>query len=65
MARMLTAMGWMNRDGGPLTGTQAAAAASGTHAVLRRLGVLPGDGADGVAFARAALCTWAGSGSSS
>jgi hypothetical protein len=66
IARMLTAMGWMNSDGSPLTGAEAAAATSGTHAVLRRLGVLPCrplDGSpwpppEGVAFTRAALCTW-------
>jgi hypothetical protein len=67
IARMLTAMGWMNSDGSPLTGAEAAAATSGTHAVLRRLGVLPYrplDGLspwpppEGVAFTRAALCTW-------
>lgn len=67
IARMLTAMGWMNDDGSPLTGAEAAAATRGTHAVLRRLGVLPrrphGGHApwpppEGVAFTRAALCTW-------
>jgi hypothetical protein len=58
IARMLTAIGWINGDGSPLTGTEAAAATSGTHAVLRRLGVVPCDGAEGAAFARAAICTW-------
>jgi hypothetical protein len=67
IARMLTAMGWMNGAGSPLTGAEATAATSGTHAVLRRLGVLPCRPADGfspwpppegVAFTRAALCTW-------
>ena len=67
IARMLTAMGWTNSDGSPLTGAEAAAATCGTHAVLRRLGVLPrrpldgvssGPPPEGVAFSRAALCTW-------
>jgi len=69
---MLTAIGWMNTDGRPLTGGQAARAADSTRAVLGRLGALPdgrgpggpGPGGspwptpDGVAFARAALRTW-------
>jgi hypothetical protein len=67
IARVLTAIGWMNSDGGPLTGSEAARATDGTHAVLRRLGVLPDDprplhaawpALEGVAFARAALATW-------
>jgi hypothetical protein len=67
IARMLTAIGWVHRDGGPLTGAAAAQATSGTHAVLRRLGALPDDRRpghspwptrEGVAFARAALRTW-------
>lgn len=65
IARMLTAMGWVHRDGSPLTGREAARATSGTHAVLRRLGVLPdgrrpgpGPTPEGVAFARAALRSW-------
>jgi hypothetical protein len=67
IARMLTAIGWVHRDGGPLTGHEAARATSGTHAVLRRLDVLPDDRRlghgswptpEGVAFARAALRTW-------
>lgn len=59
IAAMLTAIGWINGDGSPLTGAEAAAATSGTHAVLRRLGALPAS-PDGVAFARAALSTWPG-----
>jgi hypothetical protein len=59
IAAMLTAIGWTNGDGSPLTGAEAAAAASGTHAALRRLGALPAS-PDGVAFARAALSTWPG-----
>jgi hypothetical protein len=59
IAAMLTAIGWINGGGSPLTGAEAAATTSGTHAVLRRLGVLPA-GPDGVAFARAALSTWPG-----
>ena len=67
IARMLTAIGWMNSNGGPVTGHEAAQATSGTHAVLRRLGVLADDrrpgqvvwpAPEGVAFARAALATW-------
>jgi hypothetical protein len=38
---MLTAIGWMNTDGRPLTGGQAARAADSTRAVLGRLGALP------------------------
>ena len=41
IAGMLTAIGWMNTDGEPLTGGQAAQAADSTRAVLGRLGVLP------------------------
>ena len=59
IAAMLTAIGWLNGDGSPLTGAAAAAATSGTHATLRRLGALPAS-PDGVAFARAALSTWPG-----
>ena len=53
----------------PLTSAEAAAASYGTYSVLRRIGALPSTpGADrpldpapeGVAFARAALCTWPG-----
>jgi hypothetical protein len=67
IARMLSAIGWMNSDGSPLSGAEAAEATSGTHAVLRQLGVLPRDPRpghvpwptpEGVAFARAALHTW-------
>jgi hypothetical protein len=67
IAGMLTAIGWMNTDGGALTGGQAAEAADSTRAVLGRLGVLPGGPGpggspwptpEGVAFARAALRTW-------
>jgi hypothetical protein len=59
IAAMLTAIGWIDRDGSPLTGAEAAAATSGTHAVLRRLGAWPAS-PDGAAFARAALSTWPG-----
>jgi hypothetical protein len=46
IARMLTAIGWVNSNGVPLTGSEAASATSGTRAVLRRLGALPpGSGA--------------------
>lgn len=69
VARMLTAIGWLNSDGSPLTSTEAAAASYGTYSVLRRVGALPstpGAGQpphpapEGVAFARAALSTWPG-----
>jgi hypothetical protein len=59
IAAMLTAIGWTNGDGSPLTAAEAATATSGTHAALRRLGALPAS-PDGVAFARAALSTWPG-----
>ncbi len=70
IARMLTAIGWMNSDGGPLTGHEATRATGGTRAVLGRLGVLhdprpghaPWPTREGVAFARAALRTWPGPG---
>ena len=42
IAWMLTALGWTNTDGSPLTGGQAAQATDGTRAVLGRLGALPG-----------------------
>jgi hypothetical protein len=69
VARMLTAIGWLNSDGSPLTSAEAAAASYGTYSVLRRIGALPstlGDARapyppiEGVAFARAALSTWPG-----
>jgi hypothetical protein len=69
VARMLTAIGWLNSDGSPLTSAEAAAASYGTYSVLRRVGALPstpGAGQpphpapEGVAFARAALSTWPG-----
>ncbi len=41
IAGMLTAIGWTNTDGEPLTVSQAAQAADSTRAVLGRLGVLP------------------------
>jgi hypothetical protein len=59
IAAMLTAIGWTSGDGSPLTAAEAAAATSGTHAALQRLGALPAS-PDGVAFARAALSTWPG-----
>jgi hypothetical protein len=67
---MLSAMGWMNSDGGPLTGAEAARATAGPQATLRWLGALPGETRPdepgrapgptpgGVAFARAALRSW-------
>lgn len=41
IARMLSAIGWMDGDGGPLTGAEAARATAGTHATLGWLGALP------------------------
>ena len=67
IARMLTSLGWVNSDGSPLTGAEAARATSSTHAALRCLGALADDPCpgrsprptpEGVAFARAALRTW-------
>ena len=66
IARMLSAIGWMNSDGSPLSGEDAARVTSCTEAVLRRLGALAEDPCpgyapwptpEGVAFARAALRT--------
>jgi hypothetical protein len=66
VARMLTAIGWLNSDGSPLTSAEAAAASYGTYSVLRRIGAVPSTVAEaqaryaapeGVAFARAALST--------
>ena len=71
IARMLSAIGWMNSDGSPLSGEDAARVTSCTETVLRRLGALPDDPCpgyapwptpEGVAFARAALRTWPGPG---
>jgi hypothetical protein len=67
IARMLSAIGWMNSDGSPLSGEDAARVTSCTEAVLHRLGALaedpypgyaPWPTPEGVAFARAALRTW-------
>jgi len=67
IARMLTSLGWVNSDGSPLTGAEAARATCSTHAALRCLGALADDPCpgrsprptpEGVAFARAALRTW-------
>ena len=38
---MLSAIGWMNGDGGPLTGDEVARATAGTQATLGWLGALP------------------------
>ncbi|HLH59611.1 MAG TPA: hypothetical protein VKV33_10725, partial [Streptosporangiaceae bacterium] len=76
IARTLTAIGWINGDGSPLTPGEAAEVTGRTRMTLRRLGVLPAapgtdatsdmragapprPGPDGMAFARAALLTWA------
>jgi hypothetical protein len=67
IARMLSAIGWMNSDGSPLSGEDAARVTSCTETVLRRLGALADDPCpgyaprptpEGVAFARAALRSW-------
>jgi hypothetical protein len=66
-ARLLGAIGWVNGDGAELTELAAGHASWDSKTVLRRLGALAEDGpwrsavrptAEGVAFARAALCTW-------
>jgi hypothetical protein len=71
IARMLSAIGWMNSDGSPLSGEDAARVTSCTEAVLRRLGALAEDPCpgyapwptpEGVSFTRAALRTWPGPG---
>jgi hypothetical protein len=69
IARMLSAIGWLNTDGSPLTRAEASQATAGTYAVLRWLGALPDDPCpvprptpEGVTFARAALCTWPSAG---
>jgi hypothetical protein len=69
VARFLDAVGWVSRDGTPLTGSMAAYAAWDTKTLLRRLGAFADwraygaerPTADGVVFARAALRTWPGS----
>ena len=66
IARMLSAIGWMNGDGGPLTGAEAARATAGTHATLGWLGALPFErggaralaDAGGSGVRRAALHSW-------
>jgi hypothetical protein len=63
IARALHAIGWMRRDGSPLTGGDAGHAAWETRAMLRRMDALTGDSyrrderptPGGIAFARAAL----------
>jgi hypothetical protein len=68
IARLLGAIGWMNSDGTEFTGSMASQAAWDTATVLWRLGGFSYDRHDfgsgtptpeGVAFARAALRTWA------
>ncbi len=67
VARLLSAIGWINGDGTELTDLTAGHACWDTKAVLRRLGALADDGhlhpaakptADGMVFARAALRGW-------
>jgi hypothetical protein len=43
IARMLSAIGWLNIDGSPLTRAEASQATAGTYAALRWLGALPDD----------------------
>jgi AcrR family transcriptional regulator len=69
IARMLSAIGWLNTDGSPLTRDEASQATAGTYAALRWLGALPDDPCpvprptpEGVTFARAALRTWPSAG---
>ena len=69
IARMLSAIGWLNTDGSPLTRAEASQATAGTYAALRWLGALPDDPCpvprptpEGVTFARAALRAWPSAG---
>ena len=69
IARMLSAIGWLNTDGSPLTRGEASQATAGTYAALRWLGALPDDPCpvprptpEGVTFTRAALRTWPSAG---
>jgi Plasmid pRiA4b ORF-3-like protein len=64
VARLLSAIGWVNGNGTELDRRAAGQACWDTRTVLRRLGALTGDWrseaptADGVTFARAALQSW-------
>lgn len=67
VADLLGAIGWMNGDGTPLTGSMAGHAAWHTQALLRRMGAVTDEGdfgrrqrstPEGVTFARAALTSW-------
>lgn len=67
IARLLSAVGWVNGDGTEFTELTAGHASWDTKTVLRRLGALADDGrlgtaakptADGLTFARAALRSW-------
>ncbi len=67
VARLLSAIGWINSDGTELDELTAGHVCWDTKTVLRRLGALTDDGhlrraakptADGVTFARAALRSW-------
>ena len=69
IARMLSAIGWLNTDGSPVTRAEASQATAGTYAALRWLGALPDDpcpvprpAPEGVTFARAALRSWPSAG---
>jgi hypothetical protein len=66
IGRLLTAIGWINSDGTPLTDIGASQATWDTRTVLQRLGALSDQRSgrdseptpEGAAFARAALVTW-------
>lgn len=67
VARLLSAIGWIDGDGTRLTGSAAAIAAWDASTVLRRIGGISSSGQypnaetptpEGVNFARAALQTW-------
>ncbi len=64
VARLLSAIGWVNGNGTQLDSRAAGQACWDTRTALRRLGALTGDwrseapSADGVTFARAALQSW-------
>jgi hypothetical protein len=67
VARFMRDIGWASSDGTPLSTALAGQAASGTRAVLRRLGGVRAERArfwderptaDGALFARAALQAW-------
>ena len=68
VAELLDALGWMSRDGSPITARSAAGATSEVRDMLRRMGLLQRGGSvldrrewptrNAVDFARAALTAW-------